>query len=142
MQTALLPRGLVLAIAAVSLGLCGCHSVRTEVGTNNKHVSQIKVTRYDSTKRPPTSEVEVYANFDRVSRPNKPIGRLTCQGSREAGPAIVDALVYEARQLGAEGLILLQPITPQTRRSLSVPTADAPDIVTYQADALVYVVKP
>jgi hypothetical protein len=109
----------VLVVVLATLVSCG---TPTPPGAEKpvRYAAGVQVALYDSEKRSPTTQLEVYQSEKSIeTRPFRIIAMLTRNGHHEDEANIVNAIAWRARQLGAEGLILLPTVEPG--RSVSAP---------------------
>lgn len=80
-----------------------------------KHAERVKVLMYDSASRKPTTRLDIYdtsrttAQTNQILRVHKVIALLICEGGVDEEPEMVNAINYRARQLGADGVVILPP---------------------------------
>lgn len=97
-----------LAPFVVARLIVGCSTENNSVnGENPPHLSNgVQVALYDSEKRIPTTQLEVFLTQEAVKdRPYRIIALLTRKGKREDEGLVMNAIAWRARQIGAEGLI-------------------------------------
>ena len=63
---------------------------------------------YDKTPRPPKEKIEVY-DAKLPGKPYKEIASLTCEGAPREEAVMMEAILYRARHLGADGVIIQPP---------------------------------
>ena len=68
---------------------------------------RVKIASYDSVSRQPTHSLEVYDTPQQIPRLYKVIALLACEGAAHEEGMMVNAINYRARQLGANGVIVL-----------------------------------
>jgi hypothetical protein len=90
----------LLTVIVSGLILAGCAS---NPDPPPKHMDRIKVLMYDSTRRAMTPRVELYD--DTPPKQNKVIALITCEGSYREEIVMKEAIIYKARQLGAEAVV-------------------------------------
>ncbi len=93
--------------------LCACGLVAGCTSNNPdpavRYGTTVQVIRYDGGHYAPTKTLQVFDTAEEVKQPYHKIAKVTRPGHREAEGKIVNALIWRARQAGAEGLILLPP---------------------------------
>lgn len=103
MKTSLrLPALLLLTVIAF-----GCASAPTDGEKPPKHAKRVQVALYGSTPRPATATLDVLDAPP--SRPHKDIAMLTCDGENEEEAVMTRAILWKARQIGANAVVRLPP---------------------------------
>jgi hypothetical protein len=107
-MTTFASRGLV-ALSAVLI-LTGCEPVR--------HYRRLTVAcytgpvqKYPTPPKKPYGSVKVFQTKEDVAEKYEALGMMTCEGEAEEEAAIVNAMLYRAADMGADGLILTPPGT-------------------------------
>lgn len=93
---------------ASALLLTACRSI--PANSNDpapRYARRIKVAQYDLTTRTPTLSLEVFDTAP--ARPHKVIALLSHKAEPNDSAAMMNAIAWRARQLGAHGLIVLKP---------------------------------
>ncbi len=62
---------------------------------------------YDSTVWPKQAHIDIFDNERSVQSPYKKIALLTCEGAVHEEPEMTEAIIYRARMLGANAVILM-----------------------------------
>jgi hypothetical protein len=89
-------------IAITALIATGCSTTDKDAP---KHMSRVQCVEYDSTKRPAKTSIEV---FDQPpARKYKVIALITCEGAYHEEVVMNKAILYKAKQLGADAIIQL-----------------------------------
>lgn len=73
-----------------------------------KHYNRLQVAAFAGgpVQKRPYGTIEVFQTADDVKRAFKPIGLMTCEGSAEEEAAILNAMLYRAADMGADGVVL------------------------------------
>ncbi len=77
-----------------------------------KHVGRVKTAAFDTTARQVTTELEVFDETKKLDRPHKVIALLTAEGAANEEGDLVNAMMFKARQLGANAVVMLPPDRP------------------------------
>jgi len=67
---------------------------------------------YDTASRTPTTRLDVFQPSEKPTRPYHVIALLTADGPAHDEGECTQGMVIRARQLGADGLIILEPEAP------------------------------
>jgi hypothetical protein len=107
LHSALVMRANLIFLVSV-LFFAGCASAPVNsADPAPRYASRIKVAIYDLTPRTPTTSLDV---FDAPpSRPHKVIALLSHKAEPNDSAAMMNAIAWRARQLGAQGMIVLPP---------------------------------
>ncbi|MGC9944468.1 MAG: hypothetical protein ABSE48_21800 [Verrucomicrobiota bacterium] len=97
----------MLAAFAATLLLTGCYSYDVNGSRPVRYASGVQVATYDSTPRQPSASVRAFQSPAEVQRPYHVIALLSREGYLRDEGLIVNALVWRAKQMGANGIILL-----------------------------------
>jgi hypothetical protein len=81
--------------------------------------NRVQIMRYDSTYRPSTTELDVFGQIP-PTRPYKVIALLTCEGRLDQEVVMTTAIYYQARQIGADGVINPNAVATQGDPTLHV----------------------
>lgn len=93
------------------LFVLGCRTSSTENPADPapRYASRINVARYDITQRQPSTAFTVYDESTAITRPFKIIAYLSHGAKPSDSAAMLNAIAWRARQLGADGMVVLQP---------------------------------
>jgi hypothetical protein len=72
----------------------------------------VKAAVYDTANRTSTTELEVFDEAKKLERPHKVIALLTAEGAANEEGDLVNAMMFKARQLGANAVVMLPPDRP------------------------------
>lgn len=86
-----------------------------------RYAQYVKVATFDTTVRPATDKLTVYR--EKPAFKYHTIATLTIDGELEKEGALINAIAWRARQLGADGIIILPPLHPH--RDQWIISADA-----------------
>ena len=89
--------------------ITGCHSYDVNGSRPVRYASGVQVRQYDFTQRSPSKHIEIFDQYHPVSGSYTEIAYLSHQGYLHDENLVENALVWRARQLGANGIILLPP---------------------------------
>jgi len=91
--------------------LAGCSTPVSENSTDPapRYASRINVAQYDLTPRSPSLSLEVFDSAEAVKRPYKVIALLSHKAEPNDSAKMMNAIAWRARQLGAQGMIVLKP---------------------------------
>ena len=106
----------ITAIILLALALIGC-STSHEAKTSSteqppKHMGRVQFVAYDSVTRPMTASVEVFETPP--ARRHKQIALITCEGAYHEEAVMTKAILFKARQLGADAIVRNDANTVQT----------------------------
>ena len=112
-----------LVIIPIFIFLAGCAA--PPVSRNGeppvRYAAYVKVAIFDTTERPATDKLSVYR--EKPAFKYHTIATLTIDGELEKEGALINAIAWRARQLGADGIIVLPPLHPH--RNQWIISADA-----------------
>ena len=94
----------LIAVVISGLVLAGC---ATGPDSPPRHMDRVQVLMYDSTKRPMTRQVELYDSAP--EKQNRVIALITCEGAYHEEIVMKKAIIFKARQLGAQGVVWKDP---------------------------------
>jgi hypothetical protein len=108
-----------LAVVLVAAGLAGCASTPSQNRPEKKppKADRVQVLRYDTTPRPATTHLDVY-ELAPPEKPHKVIALLTCEGRVDQEVVMSTAILYRARQIGADAVMRADKVTSR-RESFS-----------------------
>ena len=105
-----LPLVPALGIGMAALALTGCRTTVAYPEAPPRYGESVQVIAYDTTPRPFNEAVQVFSNPQDVQgRPRHPIAELEKVGWYRDRALIENALIWRAKSLGADGVILLPP---------------------------------
>ncbi len=86
-------------LIAVACFASACEPVR--------HYNRLQIAPYmGSLPRKEYGTVKVFQTVDEIKRPYEVIGMMSCEGSAAEEASIVNAMLYRAADMGADGLVL------------------------------------
>ncbi len=100
---------MLLLLAAV----CSCHS-----GSQNpqprviepRHAQRVKLVMYSTSYLTnQTGTVEFFDVTRKLEQPCKDIALLTCEGLPHEEPEMTEAIIYRAKLIGANAVVMLEP---------------------------------
>ena len=97
----------LICLAGLSFLLNGCHTYDVASAKPVRYAKEVQVIPLDTAKRAITPSVQIFESAADVQRPCHKIALLSRPGHRGDEGLIVNALAWRARQLGADGLVLL-----------------------------------
>jgi len=100
----------ILILAA--LLVIGCRSNQPPdpiLGVRPEHADRVKIALYSATPRPSTATLEVFE--EPPARPHKEIALITCDGEYGEQTVMIEAILYQARRIGADAVVMLKPDT-------------------------------
>jgi hypothetical protein len=92
-----------LAIALIVAG-CSTTSEQSRPETKPLKADRVQILMYDTTTRTKTTHLDIY-DTKPPERPYKVIALLTCEGAVDQEVVMTTAILYRARQIGADGVI-------------------------------------
>jgi hypothetical protein len=127
-----------LIFSSVCLGallLAGCAST-PDPNEAPRYGTSVDVVSYDSTPRPFNPDIQVYYNPNSVQgHPRHPIAQLVRVGWPNDQALIQNALIWRAKSLGADGVILFPP---QNGGFVAIPFGPSGRQFSFQAEAFVW----
>jgi hypothetical protein len=101
-----------LLVFASTAFLVGCANKAEQIHGENKprHAERVQIAVYDeSAAKSPTEKLEIFDETSPIQRKHKDVALLTCEGTPREESEMTTAIIYRARKLGADALIILQP---------------------------------
>jgi uncharacterized protein YceK len=92
-----------LAVALIVAG-CSTTSEQSRPETKQPKADRVQILMYDTTTRTKTTHLDIY-DTKPPERPYKVIALLTCEGAVDQEVVMTTAILYRARQIGADGVI-------------------------------------
>jgi hypothetical protein len=114
---------ILLISLAVALIMAGCSTTPEQCRPEAKppKADRVQVLTYDTTPRTKTTHLDVY-DTKPPERPYKVIALLTCEGAVDQEVVMTTAILYRARQIGADGVMSVGTITTQKEGTVNVAT--------------------
>ena len=100
---------ILFALLVSSLILTGCHSYDVNSSRPVRYANGVKVLEYDHTQRAPSPTIQIFDRFNPAPAHYVALASLSRMGYLQDESLIDNALTWRARQLGANGIILLPP---------------------------------
>jgi hypothetical protein len=99
----------LLATLLVTLLVAGCATTRSPQRAERppEHAARVKMVIYDSSPRSKLDHIGVFDQTQPITKPHKNIALLTCEGAPHEEPEMTEAIIYRARMLGADAVIIL-----------------------------------
>jgi hypothetical protein len=130
----------LLTVGLLVFYTCGCATGKDDSGVKGpKRAQKVKVAMLDSENRTPTSTIEMPSAQQLASRPYKTIAVLSSAGDIDDEAEHIEALVWHARALGGNGIIVER--TGKRAYQISTtwtPWAGSSDDVTFRAQVIVW----
>lgn len=99
-----------MAIAIIT----GCSSTPQDgLGTPAKFIKRVQFVPYDSIVRQPNPNLVVLDEAP-TDKKFKVIAQMTCEGAYHEEVVMTEAMIYEAKKLGADAMVRLPPIQAST----------------------------
>jgi hypothetical protein len=116
--------------------LTGCHTYDVNGTTPVRYANTVQVISLDSTQRPFSKAIEIFQNPDELhGRAYRKIALLSHEGWPNDETLLVNALIWKAKSLGADGVILM----PSTRNGYEFNAfAHSGVSYTFHAQAIVF----
>jgi hypothetical protein len=133
-----------IILASIAMLLAGCHNYDVNGTAPVRYANSVFVTAIDPTKREPSKSIQLFANEDKIKRPHHVIAILSREGFLQDQGMIVNALVWRAKQLGADGIILLGAMGGNTSSGMILGNGNGvfgssnPDHASFSATAIVF----
>ena len=90
--------------------------------------------RYDSTKRHPTAEIDVFRDGQKPTKAYKEIGMVTDDGRAVEQPDIESKFIKKAKRMGGNAIIMFAP----TRSGGELSGFSLVDTFLYKASIIIY----
>ena len=97
----------ICPILLAALLLTACHSYDVNGDKPVRYAKDVQVALFDSTPRAVSKTVQVFDDANDIKRPYHKIALLSRSGHREDEALIDNAFAWRARQIGADGVLLL-----------------------------------
>jgi hypothetical protein len=94
-------------IFGLSFLLVGCRTYDVNGEKPVRYAKDVQVVLLDSTPRTATKSIRIFETPDDIKRPYHKIALLSRSGHREDEGLIDNAFAWRARQIGADGIIIL-----------------------------------
>jgi hypothetical protein len=96
-------------VFALSFLVAGCHTYDVNGDKPVRYANDVQIVLLDSTSRTITKSIQIFETPDDVKRSYHKIALLSRSGHREDEALILNAFAWRARQIGADGIIMLAP---------------------------------
>jgi hypothetical protein len=122
-------------LLSILLLIIGCSStpVSTSGETPVRYARYVQVATFDSSPRSATTKLDILQTPP--IKKNHVIAELTIDGSAENEGKLINALAWKARQLGADAMVVLNPVGQRNYDALGIPEETH---WIFRADAIVY----
>jgi len=128
-------RLIIPTVCLAAIFIAGCAST-PDPNEPPRYGTSVQVVSYDSTPRPFNPDVQVFSNPNDVQgRPRHPIAQLVRVGWPNDQALIQNALIWRAKSLGADGVILFPP---QYGGFVAIPFGPSGRQYSFQAEAFVW----
>jgi hypothetical protein len=106
MKYAVLPLFLIMLAL-----LAGCAATTSQNAGEKppRQAKRAKVVMYDSASRPSRDHIDIIEETQRIQKPYKSIALITCEGAAHEETEMTQAIIYRARLLGADAVIMMTP---------------------------------
>lgn len=129
-------RLMIPTLCVAAIVAAGCASSTPDPNAPPRYGTSIQVVSYDSTPRPFNPDIQVFNNPNDVQgRPRHPIAQLVRVGWPNDQALIQNALIWRAKSLGADGVILFPP---QYGGFVAIPFGPSGRQYSFQAEAFVW----
>jgi hypothetical protein len=100
----------LLAALLVTL-VAGCATTPSQQRAENppKHAKRVQIGIYDSSPRAKSDHIDIYDETHPILKPHKEIALVTCEGTPSEESPMIEAIIYRARMVGANAVIILPP---------------------------------
>ena len=114
----------------------GCHSYDANRPKPVRFADTVQVISLDSTERNFSSSLEVFQSPDELKgRPYHKIAMLSCNGWPDDEGPLINAFVWKAKSIGANGVIMLPSVKGNYEFNAFARSGSR---FTYKADAIVF----
>ena len=125
-----------LCLGVTVLLACGCRSTPPDPNAPPRYADKVQVISYDSTPRPFNPNIQVFSGYGAMQgRSRHPIADLMKMGWPNDQALIMNALIWRAKSLGADGVVLLPP---RFAAWVSIPFGRVGRQFNFQAEAFVW----
>ena len=104
----LLPLFSALLVTLFTAG-CASNSEHKETEKKPKHAARVQVAMYDTSPRPKSDHMDIFDETKPIQKPHKDVALLTCEGTPREEAEMTEAIIYRARLMGADAIIILPP---------------------------------
>lgn len=113
----------------VALTLAGCAGPE----------GRVKTALYDTTPRTPSTRLDVFQVGEKPTRPFHVLALMTAEGAAQDEAECVQGMVIRARNLGADGLVILEPEAPNKSIVFKYGWAGpSPDDRVFKGNGIIY----
>ena len=105
-------RLLTLLLALLLIAGCATKQAREEKAKQNytdKLRQRVQIATYDSSPRGQVERIDIYDETHTISKPHKDIALVTCEGTPSEESPMTEAIIYRAKMIGADAIIILPP---------------------------------
>ena len=95
----------------ITLLVAGCATTPSQQRADQppKHAKRVQIGMYDASPRGKSDHVDVYDETHPLLKPHNDIALVTCEGTPSEESPMIEAIIYRARMLGANAVIILPP---------------------------------
>ena len=97
-----------LSLLLGALIISGCSTTGPDGERVPRFAKRVEVVTYDTNPRSHTKQLDIY-DAKRPTKAFKEIAALTCEGAPDEEAVMTEALLYRARMLGADGVLIVPP---------------------------------
>jgi hypothetical protein len=97
---------LLLTLFAMS---CASNSAHQGTEAKPKHAARVQVAMYDTSPRAKSDHMDIFDETRPIQQPHKDVALLTCEGTPREEAEMTEAIIYRARLMGANAIIILPP---------------------------------
>lgn len=125
-----------LLLIVLTLFIAGCSSTpKIKAEKPPKHMDRVEFVAYDSVARPMSPTIEVLEQPP--TRKHKTIALITCEGAYHEEVVMTKAIVFKARQLGADAVVRLGAASARTGGG-TIYGAHVGGRALYRANAIIF----
>jgi hypothetical protein len=108
-------------LLVIALSIAGCSSTPPQQSHEKPppKANRVQILMYDTTPRTPTANLDICGSTE-PTRPHKVIALLTCEGAVDQEVIMTTAILYRARQIGADAVMSAGTITTQREATVNV----------------------
>ncbi|HEY2329253.1 MAG TPA: hypothetical protein VGI63_05515 [Verrucomicrobiae bacterium] len=104
-------KNIAILLTVVILAGCATKSPDSHKLTRREAqcLNRVQVLMYDSSPRTPLKTIDLYDETKPITKPNKQIAFLTCEGTAREEIDMTKGMIEKARLLGADAIVIMSP---------------------------------
>ena len=96
----------------LTIAITGCATKEPWQQSANKpprFADRVEVLVYEQPKMPPLPKIDIFDETQTIQKSHRRIALLTCHGVAREEVAMTKALIYRARMMGADAVVIVSP---------------------------------